>query len=57
MIRRLLFVGLLTYVAISLSKARTNRAAGKQKDQDAKANWDSEGGTPAPDPVDTPVVV
>jgi hypothetical protein len=57
MIRRLLFIGVLTYVAISISKARTERATGKRKDQDAKASWDSEAGTPAPDPVDTPVAV
>jgi hypothetical protein len=55
MIRRLLFVGVLTYVVISISRARTKRSAGEQKDRDAKANWDFEGGSPAPDPVDTPV--
>ena len=56
MIRRLLLVGVLTYVAISISKARQREAAVKQT-QDAKANWDSEGGAPAPDPVDRPVAV
>jgi hypothetical protein len=54
MIRRLVLAGVLAYVVIAVRKARTKRAAGKQSDQDAKANWDSEGGSPAPDPVDTP---
>ena len=57
MIRRLLFVGALTYMAVLISNAHARRAKGKQNDQDAKANWDSEGGAPAPDPVDTPVAV
>jgi hypothetical protein len=57
MLRRLLFIGVLAYAAVMLSRVRTHRATAKQKDQDAKANWDSEGGTPPPDPVDTPVTV
>jgi hypothetical protein len=57
MLRRLLFIGALAYAAVMLSRVRTHRATAKQKDQDAKANWDSEGGTPPPDPVDTPVTV
>ena len=57
MMRRLLFIGALAYAAILLSNVRKHRTAARQKDQDAKANWDSEGGTPPPDPVDTPVVV
>jgi hypothetical protein len=55
MIRRLLLAGVLAYVVISIRKARAKRVVGKRTDQEAKANWDSEGGTPAPDPVDTPV--
>ena len=56
MIRRLVSVGLLASVAILLiSKARNKRTAAKHNDRDAKANWDSEGGSPAPGPVDTPV--
>ena len=56
MIRRILLVGILTYAALSIAKARKQQAADKQT-QDAKANWDSEGGTPAPEPTDTPVAV
>jgi hypothetical protein len=56
MIRRLASFGLLASVAIVLiSKARSARNTRKQSDRDAKTNWDSEGGSPAPDPVDTPV--
>jgi hypothetical protein len=57
MIRRLLFIGALACATIILSKVRKHRATARQKDRDAKANWDSEGGTPPPDPVDTPVAV
>ncbi len=57
MIRGLLFLGALAYLAVWVSKGHARRARVKQNDQDAKANWDSEGGTPAPDPVDTPVAV
>ncbi len=55
MIRRLLVVGVLACAAMALSKARAQRAAVKREDRDAKASWDSEGGSPTPDPVDTPV--
>ena len=54
MIRRLLFAGLVTYGVVLLFKARTKRTTRKQH-ANAEADWDSEGGTPAPDPVDTPV--
>lgn len=57
MIRRLLLIGLFAYVAISVSRAANKRAGDVQRDENAEANWDSEGGTPAPDPVDTPVTL
>jgi hypothetical protein len=54
MLRRMLLLGVVIYAAVLLTKANTKLAADKQKDRHAVANWDSEGGTPAPDPVDTP---
>ena len=57
MIRRLMLLGVLVYAALLLSKANAKLAGDKQKDRHAVADWDSEGGTPAPDPVDTPTVV
>jgi hypothetical protein len=54
MVRRMLLLGVVIYAAVLLTKANTKLAADKQKDRHAVANWDSEGGTPAPDPVDTP---
>ena len=52
MVRRLLLVGLLAYVVATLSKVFRQGASLPQPDPDAVATWDSEGGTPAPDPVD-----
>jgi hypothetical protein len=54
MLRRGLLMGVLICALIAISKARTKRAAEGGAAQDAKTNWDDEGGTPAPDPVDTP---
>jgi hypothetical protein len=54
MIRRLVFLGVVVYAAVLLARANSKVAADKQKDRHAVANWDSEGGTPAPDPADTP---
>ena len=54
MIRRVLLLGIVIYAAVLLTKATTKLTADKQKDRHAVADWDSEGGTPAPDPVDTP---
>jgi hypothetical protein len=54
MIRRLLLLGFIVYVATLVAKANTKLAADHKKDRHAVANWDSEGGTPPPNPVDTP---
>lgn len=54
MIRRLMLLGALLYAGVLISKQSAKRA-NKQTDLTARASWDSEGGTPAPEPVDTPM--
>ena len=54
MIRRLMLLGALVYAGVLISKQSAKRA-NEQTDLAAQADWDSEGGTPAPEPVDTPI--
>ena len=57
MIRRILFLGLLVYGTSLVLRARAERAEDTGRDETARADWDSEGGSPPPDPVDTPLTV
>lgn len=55
--RRVLVLAALIGALIAISRTRLKVAAEKEKTRDAKANWESEGGTPLRDSVDTPLSV
>jgi hypothetical protein len=57
MIRRLLGLSLAIYAVVAFVRARKNRAAERQKDSQAHADWESEGGNPRPESVDVSLPV